>query len=394
VLVATGSKHEEKRVNGVSHFLEHMFFKGTAKRPTATDIAEPLDEIGGSYNAFTGEEYTGYYAKVDSGHFDLAIDWVSDIYLHSKLPAKEIQKEKGVVLEEINMYYDDPMKHAADLWPELLYGDQPAGRNIAGTKKSVLSLTRKDLLDYIKSQYVASNTLVCVAGNVEVKHAEEKVKRLFSGISTTDYSRKPPTRQEQVKPNILLEYRKTSQTHLIMGVRAYELPHPQRYAQVLLSTMLGGMMTSRLWVEIREKRGLAYYVSTTSRSDSDTGSLVTRAGVKNESAKAVVKMIGEGYRKIREEKISQRELQKAKDNVKGSLALELESSDEKAFFFGLQELQQGRILSVDDLYAKIDKVTVADVRKVAQDIFQPDKLNLVVVGPYKDEKIFRPLLKL
>src|SRR3989338_11365631 len=190
VLVGTGSKYEKKKINGISHFLEHMFFKGTKNRPDKLEIAETLDKIGGIYNAFTGEDYTGYFAKVAASKLDVALDWVSDIFLNSLLPEKEMEKEKGVITEEINMIYDNPMAHVGVLWSKLLYGDQPAGWGIAGTKESVGQMTRQKLLDYMESQYVASNTIVCVAGKISNGTVVNKIKKHFSGIRQTPFKTK------------------------------------------------------------------------------------------------------------------------------------------------------------------------------------------------------------
>src|SRR3989338_3350223 len=221
VLVATGSKYEKKDISGISHFLEHMFFKGTKKRPDKLEIAETLDKIGGIYNAFTAEDYTGYFAKVASPQFELALDWVSDIFLNSLLPEKEVEREKGVITEEINMIYDNPMAHVGVLWSKLLYGDQPAGWDIVGTKESVGQMTRQKLLDYMKSQYVASNTVVCVAGKIKNSHAAGKIKDCFSQIGSAPYELKAKVIECQTQPECLLHYKETDQTHLCFVARGY-----------------------------------------------------------------------------------------------------------------------------------------------------------------------------
>lgn len=392
VLVGTGSKYEDKKLNGISHFLEHMFFKGTARRPTARDVVEPLDRVGGMYNAFTGEDYTGYFAKVDTNHLSLALNWVSDIFLHSSLPAKEIRKEKGVVIEELHMHRDVPMSRVDVLWSRLLYGNQPAGWDIVGTKETVAGLSRRDLLRYMKNQYVASNTVVCVAGNMKPEGVERNIRRLFRGMRRTYALKKPQVKERQKKSEVLVEYRKTDQTHLALGGRGYGLGHPMRYAQDLLAALLGGMMSSRLWTEIRTKLGLAYYISTSSESDPDTGYLVTTAGIKNGGVKKAIQTILSEYQKVKTRPVSPKELKKAKDHEKGELALMLEPSDAKAYFYGLQELLEGQILTPEQIYDKIDSVKGDDVKRAAQDIFQPGKLNLAVLGPYKERDKFMKLL--
>lgn len=394
VLVGTGSKYEKKEINGISHFLEHMFFKGTRKRPGAIDVVEPLDRVGGIYNAFTGEEYTGYFAKVDKGHLNLALDWVSDIYFNSSLPQKEVEKEKGVIIQEINMYQDHPMSYVGILWSKLLYGNQPAGWPVAGTKESVSGISRENLLSYMKKQYVALNTVVCVSGNVEAAGTTGKVKKYFSKIKALTPFKKPQVFETQIRPECLLMEKETDQTHLCLGVRAYNIFHPKRYVQELLGIILGGMMSSRLFMEIRDKLGLAYYVSTSSPADQDTGELVTQAGIHNQKVEKGITAILKEYKKIRDKRVPEKELKKAKDHLKGKMALLLESSDAMASFCGMQELLENKILTPKEIYQEIDKVSQSDIQKLAQDIFQPQKLNLAVIGPFKDKNKFQKLLKI
>jgi len=394
VLVGTGSKYEKKEVNGISHFLEHMFFKGTKKRPDKVEIAETLDRVGGVYNAFTGQEYTGYWAKVKAEYFELALDWVSDIFLHSLLPEKEIEKERGVIIQEINMRYDDPMSYVQELWQKVLYGDQPAGWPIAGTKESILNVNRKNILAYMKNQYKASNTVVCIAGNIKVANALRKVKHYFAPIAEGEFQRKPAVGEQQWEPQVLLHERKTDQTHLCLGTRGYNLFHPMKYAYEILGVILGGMMSSRLFIEVREKLGIAYYIKTTTEMDTDTGFLVTSAGIEHQSVKKAIKTILREYKKLTQGKVSQKELKKAKDYLKGTSALVLELSDAKASFYGMQELLERHILTPEEIYKRIDKVTASQVQAVARDIFRPEKLNLTMVGPYKEEQEFKELLKL
>jgi len=394
VLVGTGSKYETKDTSGISHFLEHMFFKGTKKKPDKITIAETLDKVGGIYNAFTGEECTGYFAKVAVTHFNLALDWVSDIYLHSLLPEREIAKEKGVIIEEINMVYDNPMTYVATLWSKLLYGDQPAGWDIAGTKESVSRMDRRKISDYMSSQYVASNTVVCVAGNIDEGRAIRAAKKSFTGIRNTKSMGKEKIIERQTRPELLAHFKETDQTHLCLGVRGYNLFHTRRYVQDILAVILGGMMSSRLFIEVREKLGLAYYVRTESEANSDTGCLATRAGVDNKNVEKAVTTILREYRKISREKIAPGELKKAKEYIKGKTALVLEGSDDLASFYGVQALLEKKILTPKEIYAKIDEVSPRDVMGAARDIFQPKNLNLAMVGPFKDKSIFEKILKL
>jgi len=382
VLVGTGSKYETKKTNGISHLLEHLLFKGTEKRPNHLKIAEPLDTVGGSYNAFTGEDYTGYYAKVDAKHFDLALDIISDIYLNSKLDQKEVEKEKGVVIEEINMYHDNPMAHVQSLWTRLLYGDQPAGRDISGTKESVLGISRNQLQNYMKNQYNSKNTVVCVAGEFSEK-AVDKIKKSFSGIPVKQGTKKSKVVEDQKKPGLLVEYRNTDQTHFCLGVRAYNIFDSRRWPTELLGLILGGMMSSRLFSQVREKLSLCYYIKTSISLDPDTGFLTTQAGVDNSRVAKAIQAILKEYKKIASTKISSKELKKVKDHTEGKMILAFENSDAQASFYGAQELLENNILTPEQIYDKINKVTVFDILKTSKDIFKPQKLNLALIGPIK-----------
>jgi len=394
VLVGTGSKYEKKEISGISHFLEHMYFKGTKKRPSTIAITETLDKVGGIYNAFTAEEYTGYFAKVAASHFDLSLDWVSDIFLNSTLPEKEVEKEKGVIVEEINMIYDNPISYVQTLWPKLLYGDQPAGWDIAGTKGSVSNINRELLVNYMKSQYVASNTIISVAGKIEENSVIKKIKKCFSKIKTTKPKKKAKILEEQEKPEALLRFRQTDQTHLCLGVRALNLFHPKRYVQELLAVILGGMMSSRLFEEIRSKLGIAYYINTSSETNPDTGFLFTQAGLDNKNVEKGILTILKEYKKISQKMVSFSELKKAKDYLKGKTTLLLESSDAQASFYAGQELLEKKILTPKEIFAKINKVTQDDILEVAKEIFKPEKLNLALIGPFKDKERFQRLLKI
>lgn len=394
VLVGTGSKYERKEINGISHFLEHMFLKGTKKRPNTLKIAETLDRVGGAYNAFTSKEFTGFWAKVSSKHLDLALDWLSDIFLNSKLEGKEMEREKGVIIEEINMYLDTPMRYIGDLWEKLLYGNQPAGWLTIGEKENILKFQRKNLLDYLKNHYSALNTIVCLAGNFDSKKAQEKIKKYFKKIKKISPRPKIKVIEKQKKPQILNYFKKTDQTHLCLGVRGYNLNDPQMYVQELIATILGKSMSSRLFILIREKRGLAYYIQTSSELYTDSGYLVTQAGVPHKNVKEVIGLILREYKNIREKKVPQKELQKAKDYLKGNTTLSLELSDAQASFYAGQELLTGEILTPKEKFAKIDEVTINDIQKVAKEIFRPEKLNLALIGPHKDKSEFQKLLRL
>lgn len=394
VLVNTGSKYETKEINGLSHFLEHMFFKRTKKRPNALAIHGTLDKIGGAHNAFTSDEYTGYWAKVDASHLDLALDWIADIFLNSQLKPEEIDKERGVIMEELNMYLDTPMAYVTDLWADVLYGNQPAGWRTIGTREVIRNLKRSHFIKYLKEHYSSHNTIVVVAGQINHSSIIAKVKKYFKAINSWPAKDKLPVREKQTKPKALIHYKKTDQTHLCLGVRGYDIFHPDKYALGLLGVILGGNTSSRLFISVRERQGLAYYVKTGAYTDTDTGFLVTQAGVENQRVEKAVISILKEYKKITRQKISQAELKKAKDYTKGSTLLEMESSDAQASFVGFQELLTNEILTLEQKFAKIEAVTVSDIQRVAKNIFRPEKLNLALIGPFKDKAKFEKILSL
>jgi len=394
VLVRTGSKYEQKEINGISHFLEHMFFKGTDKRPNTLKISETLDRVGGTYNAFTGKEMTGFWAKVESRHFDLALDWISDLFLNSKLRKKDIEKEKRVIIEEINMYQDTPMSFIRELWEKLLYGDQPAGRLTLGTKENISNFNRDKIVNYYKSHYGASNVLVCVAGDIKKQETENKIKNHFSNIIKNKIQEKPSVKEKQGGTAVYLHHKKTDQTHLCLGVRGFNLLSEERYPQALLATILGGNMSSRIFISVRVKKGLAYYIRTSSSANTDTGYLVTQAGVDHSNIDKAVKGILKEYKNLKNNKIQKEELKKAKDYLKGKMVLSLESSDTQASFYATQEVIEGKILTPEQKFKKIDEISVNDIKEVADKIFRPNKLNLALIGPFKDESKFKKLLKI
>lgn len=394
VLVGTGSKYETREINGLSHFLEHVMFKGTKKRPTALQISTELDRVGAEHNAFTGDERTGYWIKADFNHLDLALDIVSDILINSTFNPKEIERERGVIIEEINMYNDMPSRYTGVLFDRLLYGDQPAGWEILGKKEVISKLRRPELVQYFQNQYVADNIVVTVAGKFEEKNILNKIEHYFSKVRIGEPKSKPPVVEKQSKPENLVFYKKTEQTHFCLGVRAYDVFDPRKYALAVLSSILGGSMSSRLWVTIREKKGLAYYISSLVDNSSDTGFLAVRAGVNNEKVKAAIIAILKEFRLVRDKGVTAEELKKAKDYFKGKMLLAFESSDDWAEFVGEQEIALNKILKPEQILRKINAVSRKDILRVARDIFRPSKLNLALIGPLKDDKEFQKLLKI
>jgi predicted Zn-dependent peptidase len=390
----TGSRYETRRVNGVSHFLEHMFFKGTGKRPTALSISEELDAVGGDYNAYTSKDRTGYWAKVDAKHAETALDVVSDIFLNSKIDAGELERERGAIVQELNMYEDSPRRKVGDVFEELLYGDHPLGWEIIGTKENIRSLSRRDLVSYLKKQYVASNVVVGVGGNFDVRKMKALIEEYFGGMRTGKASGFKVVKENQKEPALAIRKKKTDQTHLILGVRTFDFYHPDRYALGVLATILGGNMSSRLFMSVREEKGLAYSVSTFTDSCHDVGYLATQCGVEHANLEETIRTILEEYRRIASEPVPEKELKKAKEYIKGSAVMSLESSDEVIAYLVDQEILKGEIRMPEERFAKIDAVTAEDVRRVAQAVFRPERLNLAVIGPHGQGKKLERLLKL
>lgn len=394
IMTGVGSRYETRAENGLAHFLEHMFFKGTERRPNAIDISKELDGLGAEYNAYTGKDRTAYYAKVEARHWDTALDIVSDLFLNAKIEEEEIKREKGPVLQELNMYEDMPPRHINDLWELHLYGDTPLGWEIIGTKENLHRFTRKDFMKYLARGYVAENVVVGVAGKVDPKKVLPAIKKHFAGIRTGKKPTFKKVKESQSRPSVYVQNKKTDQSHLIIGVRAYPMHHPDRYALAVLATVLGGGMSSRLWLAVRERRGLAYRVTTGVETYHDAGYLATQSGVEHENLEETIRVILEEYRKIASEKVGAEELAKAKDHMKGQMALAFEGSDDIVEYLITQETIHGKVTLPKEKAKKIDAVTADDVLRVAQDIFQNKRLNLAVIGPKADKKKLEKLVKL
>ena len=394
VLVGTGSKYETKEINGISHFLEHMMFKGTTRRPGYLDISRELDSIGAKYNAFTSKEYTGYYAKASAEKLDTILDVIFDIFLNSRLDEEAIEVEKGVVIEEINRDRDNPESYLGDIFEQLLYGDQPAGWSVLGEKETLMRLTRKDFVRYFETHYVAGNTVVAIAGNIDPEQVKEKVGEHLKHIREGKLVTKLPVVEEQVAPQLKLHYRETDQAHFILGFRAYTMSDRRKYPLALLSVVLGGGMSSRLFDEVREKRGLAYTIGAGRLEYTDSGCFEVAGGVNKDKILEALKVVMYELRRVKHEGITAEELQKAKDQIEGRLALSLEHSDRVAEAYAEPVLFEGMPLTPEEELDKIKEVTLEAVKQVAIDIFDEHKANLAVVGPFKDEEPFRSVLTL
>jgi predicted Zn-dependent peptidase len=393
VLVEAGSKYEKKEINGISHFLEHMCFKGTIKRPKAIDISKELDALGSQYNAFTAQEYTGYYAKSDAKHFHKIFDVVTDIYLNSTFPETEMQKEKGVIIEEINMYEDLPNRHVQDLMMELLYGDQPAGWNIAGEKKNILGMKRDDFVNYKKMHYLPEATVLVVAGAVTEKQVMSEVNKIFGDVSHGKKVGKLKVKEIQIHPQALVSFKKTDQTHFVLGVRSQDLFSKKNAIISVLGGVLGGGMSSRLFQKLREEMGVGYYVRAYNDAYTDHGFFQISAGVDNKRIEEVIKAVLAECNKLKRELVSKEELEKVKECLIGNMKLTLESSDDIANFYGGQELLKRELKNAEDKAKEVRKVTAKQIQDLAKEIFKNQKLNLALIGPFKDKAKFLKILK-
>ncbi|HLP86509.1 MAG TPA: pitrilysin family protein [Candidatus Paceibacterota bacterium] len=393
VLVGTGTDYESKDINGISHFLEHMCFKGTVKRPTPQSISHELDSLGCQYNAFTSHEMTGYYAKGDSKNFSKIFDIVSDIYLNSTFQNGELQKEKGVIIEEINMYEDMPASHVQDLFDRVLYGDQPAGWSVLGLKENILKMTRDDFENYKNSHYSAHNTVVIVAGDITNEKVYKEVDKYFNNLHNIKSVKKIKTKDSQTEPKVLIKYKETDQTHFVLGVRTFPILDKKNTTLSLLSGVLGAGMSSRLFVKLREEMGVAYYVRAQNNPSIDYGSLQISAGVNNIRVKEVLVEILKECDNLIKNKVSEKELEKVKSYLIGNMKMSVEATDDVATFYGSQELMKNDVKTLEDKIKEIKKIKVEDIQKMAKTIFKKEHLNLAIIGPFKNEKEFNEILK-
>lgn len=392
VMIGAGSRHETKKINGLSHFLEHMAFKGTKKRPNKLAISSLIDGIGGHFSAFTGKEYTGFYIKAESRHLELILDVLSDILTNSLFDAKEMDKERAVITEEINMYEDLPQERVGELFEKLLYGDHPLSWRVSGEKENIANVSRQELVDYAKNMYHSKSIVVGVAGGVDPAHGRDDVNKYFGCIPDGNENKFIKIFEKQSKPQSIIYSKKTDQAHLCIGVRSYDMNHPDRFSLAVLGTILGGNMSSRLFSEVREKRGLAYYINADNAEFYDTGYFVTQAGVNLSNTSEAIKVILEEFDKLKNNLILKKELRMSKNYARGKMALALEDSFRVASYYTSQELLKKKIETPEEVLEKIEAVTAEDIQRVAKDIFVNQKLNLAVIGPFKKEEMFDKLL--
>jgi predicted Zn-dependent peptidase len=390
VMLAAGSRYETPETSGIAHFAEHMFFKGTERRPSARQISGEIDAIGGEFNAFTGKEYTGYYVRCAAQHRDVALDVLVDMLRHSRFEAAEIDREKGVIVEEMNMYFDTPRDYIGGVYEQLLYGDQPLGWDIIGRKETVRGATRETFLDYLGHWYKPGRMVLGVAGQTG-SDVVERVENLLGDLPPAETGEADPV-QPYSNGRVKVFTKQSDQAHVILGVPSYPLQHPDRYALQLLATVLGGGMSSRLFSEVRERRGLAYYVFGTNHSYTDAGSLYAQAGVDIARIDEAVSTIRDELRKIADDVVPADELEKARNFAKGRFVLQLESPQGLIMFGLRREVLERRAPDPDEVLAGLDAVTAEDVSRVARELIAEERLRLALIGPFDDAERFDRLL--
>ncbi len=394
VLLPVGSRYESKNINGVSHFVEHLMFKGTKKRPTSLDITKELDSIGAEFNAFTAKDHTGYYIKAAAEHIELAFDILSDMLLNSVFDKAEIEKERGVIIEEINMYQDNPLMYLSDLFERTIFGDNNLGWMISGPKSVIKKVSRREILDYKNKHYKPSNIILTISGSFKKPQIEKLVKKYFSSNGkNTKITNFPKVKINQIKPKVNIMFKKTEQVQLGLGLPAYSLHDKRMYPLYLMAVILGGNMSSRLFTTVREKYGLAYYIRTDISAYQDISAFLVQSGLDKEKTKKAISLILAELNKIKEEGVTDKELSSAKEFLKGKLVLGLEDSENVADWFGKQQLLLNKIYTPEQKLKKIFDVKKEQIQEVAKDLFKEQKLNLAMIGPFKDKGEFKKLLK-
>ncbi|UCH51839.1 MAG: insulinase family protein [Chloroflexota bacterium] len=391
--IASGPRYEIEPEAGISHFIEHLCFKGTEKRRSSKEISEAIEGVGGIINGGTDKELTTFWCRVTSEHFLIALDVLTDLLRHSRFDAADIDRERQIIIEEINMSLDSPRQRVSMLIDELMWPGQVLGRDIAGNKETVASITRQNMLDFFSKRYLPNTTVVAVAGDIEHKQVHNTISRALGEWKSSQVSPGFPNKVNQESARLNIEFRETEQAHLCLGVPGLSFFHPDRYAVDLLSIILGEGMSSRLFLEIREQQGLAYDIHSYADHFADSGAVIIHAGVDPGRAEDAIKAIIDQTAKLKE-KISQDELKKAKEIAKGRLLLSLESSRNVAAWLGVQELLLNHILTTDEVISMVEAVTTEDLKRVAQQLLTSEKLNLDIVGPVKDEEHMAKLLKL
>ncbi len=402
LLVGAGSRYENAKNNGIAHFFEHMAFKGSKKYLNSYVITSTIEGLGGVFNAFTSKDHTGYWIKATSDHFETIVDVLSDMILNPLLQEEEITREKGVIVEELNMYEDTPMQKAPELFEKLLYNGNPLGFEIGGTRDTVMNFTKGTFTDYMSQLYHPKNVVLAVAGGLNKTQNVKKAVEKYLKIIEQKFGKWKPGQkadfekvdEKQVKPEMIKKQKKTEQTHFCIGFRAYPMGDKRRYVTSVLATILGGGMSSKLFIEVRERRGLCYYISTGREMYHDTGNFVTRAGVTNSlvKTKEAIEVILQEHKKITRGDFEDEQLERSKEIIKGRMLLSLEDSHNVANFFGTKFLLEEEVANPSNIIAEVKKVTKDQIVEVAKDLFRPEKLNLAMIGPFNKKEEFEKAL--
>ncbi len=394
VFVKAGSRYEEANHNGISHFLEHLHFKGSKKYPTSKKISEIVDAIGGEINANTGKEHTQYYVRAAYEHLPLVFGVLTDMVQNPLFEEKEMNREKSVIIEEIKMYKDNPQSHVDSLFEELLWPYCALGKDIAGTPEVINAITRQDILKYREKFYQASNMIVAVAGQFDQEKLEQLMNEHWTHLPNHSHGTFKPVIEKQSKPRLVVQNRNTEQAYMIVGFGAYPYKSKYNYPLRLMSAVLGGGGSSRLFTRIRDRLGLAYYIYSSYNNYLDAGNFTIQSGLKVSSAPHALEVILDELRKIKKDGVTAAELKKAKEYIKGRIALSMEDTQDKLEWYLGQEAFLGRVRTIKQAFEELDKVTLDDINVVARDLIDNDNLNLAVIGPYPDPSIFEKKLKL
>ncbi len=389
-----GSRYETAELSGISHLIEHMIFKGSERYPTAQIISETIEGVGGVLDAGTDKELTVFSAKTADRHFDLALRLLADMVQHPRLEPAELEKERRVIIEELSMYHDSPQDWVSVLADETVWPDLPLGREVAGTRQTVETISLDAIKDYQATHYTPGNLILSVAGNIDDDHVVAAVQELFGGWQAKDAPTWQPCPIPANAPRVRLEYRKTEQANLCLLTPGVAHASPDYYPIILLNAILGDGMSSRLFLEVREQQGLAYDVSTAPVSFYDTGTFVVYAGVEPKRIEAAIQAILKELSRVCNEEISTNELTRAKEYTKGRMALRLEDTHSIASWLGGQEALLDEVLELDEIMRRIDAVTSDDLRQLAQQIFRDEWLRLAIIGPHKDTAQFERILRL
>ncbi|OIO48381.1 MAG: hypothetical protein CO042_03670 [Parcubacteria group bacterium CG_4_9_14_0_2_um_filter_41_8] len=389
VMARVGSRYESKKDNGISHFVEHLMFKGTKRRPTTLDISQELDSIGADYNAFTGKEATGYYIKAGKENLSLCCDMISDMLQNSTFISEEIERERGTILEEINMYEDNPMQKIGDFFEEDMFGKNTSlGQHVIGTPENIKSIKREHIVRYFQKHYKAGNLLIAISGNFNESKALNILEEKFGQIEKSKRNTIKPVSASSARAQFCSHYKKTSQAHLMLGFPSISSEHKDRYALGVLNVILGGNMSSRLFIQVRERLGLCYFIRSGAEMFEDTGTFYIQAGLDLKNVGKALNAVSRELSDIKKNQVNPKELEKAKQFVKGKMALSQEDSLEIASFYAGQALCRKKILTPEQVFEKIESVKSSDIKRVAQDIITKKKAHLVTLSPFKDIHMF------